>query len=127
MLINNAAAYVDWTETATGADLQAARGVLETNLFGAWRLTQALLPLLGQSPSVNSVCPGLTATWPGVEDMGAGPVTDSATGVAWAATHCLPAAPPAVSSATSSHCPGSRSRSAACLATARWARACASR
>ncbi len=140
VLVNNAAAYVDWTETASGADLDAARGVLETNLFGAWRLTQALLPLLLRSPSprivnvssgagshedpafglrarggaaasygiskaalnaltstlatelaatpvlVNAVCPGLTATWPGAEGMGARSVEESAVGVVWAAT-----------------------------------------
>ena len=50
VLVNNAAAFVDWSETATGADLGAARAVLEVNLFGAWRLTQALLPLLSESP-----------------------------------------------------------------------------
>jgi NAD(P)-dependent dehydrogenase (short-subunit alcohol dehydrogenase family) len=50
ILINNAAAYVDWSETASGADLSAAREVLEVNLFGRWRLTNALLPLLRQSP-----------------------------------------------------------------------------
>jgi len=140
VLINNAAAYVDWTETATNADLDAAHAVLETNLFGAWRLTQAVMPLLRASSSgrvvnvssgagshddpafglrarggaaasygiskaalngltstlateladtgilVNSVCPALTATWPGAENMGARPVADSALGVVWAAT-----------------------------------------
>lgn len=140
ILVNNAAAFVDWTEVATGADLDAANQVLQTNLFGAWRLIQALLPLLRQSPSprivnvssgagshddqafglrvrggaaasygiskaalnaltstlaaeladtrilVNSVCPGLTATWPGAENMGARPVADGARGVVWAAT-----------------------------------------
>ena len=140
VLVHNAAAYVDWTETASGADLEAARAVLETNLFGAWRLTQAALPLLRQSPGprvvvvssgagshgdqafgltrrggaaasygiskaalnalvstldaelaetsvlVNAVCPGLTATFPGAEDMGARPVQESARGVVWAAT-----------------------------------------
>lgn len=140
VLINNAAAYVDWGETATAADLDAAQTVLQVNLFGAWRLTQALLPLLRRSPHprvvnvssgagshaddafglgmrhgaaasygiskaalnaltdtlaaeladtpiiVNSVCPGLTATWPGAENMGARPVTSSAAGIVWAAT-----------------------------------------
>ena len=143
VLVNNAAAYVDWTETVTGADLDAAHRVMETNLFGAWRLTRALLPLLRRSPAprivnvssgagsygdtafglaarggaaasygiskaalnaltatlaaelagsgvlVNAVCPGLTATYPGAEAMGARPVVDSAAGVVWAAT--LPA------------------------------------
>lgn len=146
-LINNAAAYVDWSEMGSTADLAAAHQVLETNLFGAWRVTQALLPLLRQSPAprivnissgagshddpafglrsrgraaasygiskaalnaltstlateltgtnflVNSVCPGLTATFPGAENMGARPVQVSARGVVWAAT--LPSDGPA--------------------------------
>ena len=50
VLVNNAATYVDWTETATGADLAVAHQVLEVNLFGAWRLAIALLPLLRQVP-----------------------------------------------------------------------------
>ena len=112
---------------------------MAVNLFGPWRLTQALLPLLqaashprvvnvssgagshgddafgltrrgGAAASygiskaalnaltatlaaeladtriiVNAVCPGLTATWPGAESMGARPVADSAAGVIWAA------------------------------------------
>jgi NAD(P)-dependent dehydrogenase (short-subunit alcohol dehydrogenase family) len=140
VLINNAAAYVDWSETVTDADLDAAHRVMEINLFGAWRLTQALLELLRRSDAprivnvssgagshddpafglrarggraasygiskaalnaltstlaaeladttvlVNAVCPGLTATWPGSEAMGARPAADSARGVVWAAT-----------------------------------------
>src|ERR1700759_4946219 len=45
VLINNAAAYVDWTELATAADLSASEQVLSTNLFGPWRIMQALLHL----------------------------------------------------------------------------------
>ena len=140
VLVNNAATYVDWTETATRADLAVAHQVLEVNLFGAWRLAIALLPLLRQSAHprivnvssgagshgdnqfglakrggtaasygiskaalnaltstlaaeladtpilVNAVCPGLTATWPGAEAMGARPVTEGAASVLWAAT-----------------------------------------
>jgi NAD(P)-dependent dehydrogenase (short-subunit alcohol dehydrogenase family) len=140
VLVNNAAAYVDWGELASTADLAAARSVLETNLFGAWRTTNALLPLLSRSARprvvhvssgagshsdhafgltarggsaatygiskaalnalastqaaeladtpviVNAVCPGLTATWPGAEQMGARPVADGAASVVWAAT-----------------------------------------
>jgi NAD(P)-dependent dehydrogenase (short-subunit alcohol dehydrogenase family) len=140
VLVNNAAAYVDWAETGTGADLDAARAVMEVNLFGAWRLVQAALPLLRRSPHprivnvssgagshgdtafgltvrggaaasygvskaalnaltstlaaelagtpvlVNAVCPGLTATFPGAEAMGARPVQQSAEGVVRAAT-----------------------------------------
>ena len=140
VLINNAAAYVDWSETASGADLTTAHQVLEVNLFGPWRLTNALLPLLRQSQHprivnlssgagsqgddqfglsrrggtaasygiskaalnaltstlaaelagtpilVNAVCPGLTATWPGAEAMGARPVAEGAASVLWGAT-----------------------------------------
>lgn len=47
IFINNAAAYVDWDgKMASTADMDAARTVMEVNLFGAWRMTNALLPLL---------------------------------------------------------------------------------
>jgi NAD(P)-dependent dehydrogenase (short-subunit alcohol dehydrogenase family) len=139
VLVNNAAAYVDWAETASNADLSAVHAVLETNLFGAWRTTQALLPLIrtsahgrivnvssgagshvdpnfglttnrgssasygiskaalnaltvklaveleGTSILVNAVCPGLTATAPGMEAMGARPPAEGAASVVWAA------------------------------------------
>jgi hypothetical protein len=35
---------------------------------------------------VNAVCPGLTATWPGAEAMGARLIADGAASVVWAAT-----------------------------------------
>jgi NAD(P)-dependent dehydrogenase (short-subunit alcohol dehydrogenase family) len=114
--------------------------VLDTNLFGAWRVTRAFLPLLhasghprvvmvssgggshgdeafgltrrggaaatygvskaalnaltstlaaelaGTPVLVNAVCPGLTATWPGAEQMGARPVEDGAASIVFAAT-----------------------------------------
>ena len=140
VLINNAAAFVDWTEMGSAADLATARAVVDTNLFGAWRVTQAMLPLVRRSAHprivmvssgggshadeqfgltqrggaaatygiskaalnaltttlaaeladtpvlVNAVCPGLTATWPGAEQMGARPIADGAASVVWAAT-----------------------------------------
>ena len=140
VLVNNAAAFVDWTEKASTADLNASHTVFETNLFGTWRVTQALLPLLRKSKHgrivnvssgagshgdtsfglptnsgavasygiskaainalttkfaselegsgilVNAVCPGLTATAPGMEAMGAGPVERGASSVIWAVT-----------------------------------------
>jgi NAD(P)-dependent dehydrogenase (short-subunit alcohol dehydrogenase family) len=139
VLVNNAAAVADWAETASGADLDAARATLDANLFGPWRVTQALLPLLRKSESgrivnvssgsgshgdqqfglttgngamasygvskaalnaltakfaaelagtgvlVNAACPGLTATAPGMEAMGARPVAEGAASVVWAA------------------------------------------
>jgi NAD(P)-dependent dehydrogenase (short-subunit alcohol dehydrogenase family) len=139
VLVNNAAGYVEWSELPSTADLDASRQLFETNLWGTWRVTQALLPLLRESPSarivnvasgagshgdmdfglttsggaspsygiskaainaltsklgaeledspilVNSVCPGLTATAPGMEAMGARPIPDGARSIVWAA------------------------------------------
>jgi NAD(P)-dependent dehydrogenase (short-subunit alcohol dehydrogenase family) len=139
ILVNNAAQFAPWTETASTADLAAVHQLLETNLFGAWRVIQAFLPLIRRSASgrivnvssgggahsdrqfglktnsgtsasygiskaalnaltvklavelagtgilVNAVCPGLTATSPGMEAMGARPISQGATGVVWAA------------------------------------------
>ena len=45
-----AAAFVDWTEVASAADLDVARDGRDTNLFGVWRMVQALLPMLRESP-----------------------------------------------------------------------------
>ena len=55
------------------AALKALTSTLSTELRGT--------PIL-----VNAVCPGLTATYPGAEAMGARPVEISARGVVWAAT-----------------------------------------
>ncbi len=50
-------------------------------------LTATLAAELADTPIlVNAVCPGLTATWPGAEQMGARPVGEGATSVLWAAT-----------------------------------------
>jgi NAD(P)-dependent dehydrogenase (short-subunit alcohol dehydrogenase family) len=57
VLVNNAAiAYDTWQRAAT-ADLDYVRAAAETNLYGPWRLTQALLPLLrrGAHPRVVNV------------------------------------------------------------------------
>lgn len=60
VLVNNAAAYVDWSERATTADLARSREVMATNLYGAWGATQVLLPLLqaGPHPRVVHVASG---------------------------------------------------------------------
>ena len=49
VLVNNAGHAADWSDTAGTADLREAHAVMEANLFGAWRTTQALLPLLRRS------------------------------------------------------------------------------
>jgi NAD(P)-dependent dehydrogenase (short-subunit alcohol dehydrogenase family) len=48
-LVNNAALDYDTDARALTADLTRVRDDLETNLFGAWRTAQALLPLLRAS------------------------------------------------------------------------------
>lgn len=49
VLVNNAAIEYDTDQQAVTADLERVHRALETNLFGAWRTTQALLPLLRRS------------------------------------------------------------------------------
>ena len=60
VLINNAAAYVDWSETASAADLDRSRLVMDVNLYGTWRMTQTMVPLLRASehPRVVNVASG---------------------------------------------------------------------
>jgi len=49
VLVNNAAIHYDTWQRAVGADLDVVREATETNLYGPWRLVQALLPLLRRS------------------------------------------------------------------------------
>ena len=49
ILINNAAILYDTWQRASTADLSVIHEALETNLFGVWRVTLALLPLLRRS------------------------------------------------------------------------------
>ena len=139
VLVNNVGAYADWTETASASDLDSSRAVIDTNLFGAWRVRQAFLPPIRHSEHgrivngssgagshgeprfglatgggaaasysiskaalnaltakltaeldgvvlVNSVDPGLTATYPGAEALGARPGAEGAASMVWAAT-----------------------------------------
>jgi NAD(P)-dependent dehydrogenase (short-subunit alcohol dehydrogenase family) len=51
VLENNAAGFAPWGETAAGADLTVARGVMDATLTGTWAMCQALLPALRESPS----------------------------------------------------------------------------
>ncbi len=69
-LVNNAAISYDTWQSATNADLEAVVDAMDTNVFGAWRTTQALLPLLrrsghGRIANVSSGAGALT-------DMGGG-------------------------------------------------------
>jgi NAD(P)-dependent dehydrogenase (short-subunit alcohol dehydrogenase family) len=139
-LVSNAAAPAVYGETVETADLNAARAIFDATFFGAWAVTQSMLPLLRNSragrivyvssgagshddpafgltsgnamgPSyatakaalnaltsglahelrnepilVNAVCPGLTATFPRAEQMGARPVSEGSAGIVWVAT-----------------------------------------
>lgn len=45
-LVNNAGIDYDSEQYPSTADLERVRQIFETNLFGAWRITQAMVPLL---------------------------------------------------------------------------------
>ena len=49
VLVNNAAIHYDTWENAVDADLRTVNEALDTNLFGAWRMCQAFIPLLRKS------------------------------------------------------------------------------
>jgi NAD(P)-dependent dehydrogenase (short-subunit alcohol dehydrogenase family) len=49
VLVNNAAILYDTENRGMDVDLDEVRRGLETNLFGAWRMVQAFLPLLRRS------------------------------------------------------------------------------
>jgi NAD(P)-dependent dehydrogenase (short-subunit alcohol dehydrogenase family) len=55
VLVNNAAILYDSGVYGTSADLAIVHEALETNLFGAWRTTLALLPLLRKSKHARIV------------------------------------------------------------------------
>ncbi|GAB3904807.1 SDR family oxidoreductase [Kibdelosporangium lantanae] len=55
VLVNNAAITYDTWQRAVSADLDVVRHAMETNLYGAWRLTQGLLPLLTASDHARVV------------------------------------------------------------------------
>jgi NAD(P)-dependent dehydrogenase (short-subunit alcohol dehydrogenase family) len=50
VLVNNAAKIGPMAGSAATDDLEMSRGILESTLMGTWAVTQALLPLLRQSP-----------------------------------------------------------------------------
>ena len=49
VLVNNAGTYYDANETASTIDLDYVHEAYELNVFGAWRMTQAFMPLLRRS------------------------------------------------------------------------------
>ncbi|NJP05394.1 MAG: SDR family oxidoreductase [Chloroflexaceae bacterium] len=70
ILINNAAIHYDTWQRAVSADIAIVQQAMETNLYGPWRLTQALLPFMrrnhyGRIVNVSSGAGSIT-------EMGAG-------------------------------------------------------
>lgn len=49
VLVNNAAIHYDTWQRAVNADLNTVQEALDTNLYGAWRVSQAFIPLLQRS------------------------------------------------------------------------------
>ncbi len=60
-LVNNAGFVGGYGQDAADVPLDQVQSVLDTNLFGAWRLTQASLPLLRQSeaPRIVNISSGM--------------------------------------------------------------------
>jgi NAD(P)-dependent dehydrogenase (short-subunit alcohol dehydrogenase family) len=69
-VVNNAAILYDTWQRGVDADLDQVREAFETNVIGAWRVVQAALPLLRQSPAgrIVNVSSGAGA----LTDMGGG-------------------------------------------------------
>ena len=55
VLINNAAIHYDTWQNVVDADLKTVQQAMDTNVYGAWRMVQALLPWLRQSPKARIV------------------------------------------------------------------------
>ena len=70
VLVNNAAIDYDTWQRGVDADLDVVREAMETNLLGAWRTTQACLPLLRRSASARIV--NVSSGAGALTDMGGG-------------------------------------------------------
>ncbi len=68
VLVNNAGVGTDWGAAGVDPDFGAIQAALDTNFFGAYRLTVGLLPLLRESehPRVVNVSSGMG----GITEMG---------------------------------------------------------
>jgi NAD(P)-dependent dehydrogenase (short-subunit alcohol dehydrogenase family) len=73
VLVNNAGILYDTWQRPSDADLDQVREALEVNLLGAWRTTQAMLPLMGAGGRIVNVSSGagsLTGMGPGTPAYG---------------------------------------------------------
>ena len=103
VLVNNAAIGGSYTDSAADSDLGEAHEILETNLFGAWRLSQALLHLLREAADARIV--NISSGAGQLEDMHGGyPAYRISKAGLNALTRILAAEEPAVS--VNSVCPG---------------------
>jgi len=68
LLVNNAGIGSDFGVSGADPDFEAIQRALDTNFFGAYRLTMALLPLLRKSPSPRIV--NVSSGMGGVAEMG---------------------------------------------------------
>ena len=68
VLVNNAGIVIDGGVAGTDPDFDAIQRTLETNFFGAYRLTAALLPLLRESEHARIV--NVSSGMGGVAEMG---------------------------------------------------------
>jgi NAD(P)-dependent dehydrogenase (short-subunit alcohol dehydrogenase family) len=93
ILVNNAAAFVDWTEAASRADLARSKEVMDTNLYGPWHMMQVFLPLLERSAHPRIVNVGSGAGSHGDAQFGLARRKGAAAsyGVSKAALHALTA------------------------------------
>jgi NAD(P)-dependent dehydrogenase (short-subunit alcohol dehydrogenase family) len=82
ILVNNAAGVAPFGERAESADLEVAHSVIETTLFGSWRLSQSLLPLLRKSANGRIV--NVTSGAGSHGDTAFGLTTDSVMGTSYA-------------------------------------------
>jgi NAD(P)-dependent dehydrogenase (short-subunit alcohol dehydrogenase family) len=70
VLVNNAAGFYDTWQRGVDADLDVVRDAFEVNVLGAWRVTQACLPLLRRSPGARIV--NVSSGAGALTDMGGG-------------------------------------------------------
>ena len=70
VLVNNAGVADSYSDRAAEVSINDVKHLLETNLFGAWRLTQAMLPLLRRSehPRIVNLSSGMGQ----LDEMGGG-------------------------------------------------------
>jgi NAD(P)-dependent dehydrogenase (short-subunit alcohol dehydrogenase family) len=69
VLVNNVGGVYDYSQKASTADLVVAQQALESNFFSAWRVTQAVLPLLRKGKAARIV--NVSSEAASLERMGA--------------------------------------------------------